>query len=379
MLKNKPALFIKMNFICMPMALLLSSCNNGSTTPSTQQIQYTTINYPNAGIGSTTGISGIRQVANSSDVYIAGSYYESGSTNMGTLYKGPILGGGTYYIYNYPSSTGATTNGTTVYSADNSSISGNVQLVGTYTTQESGTGTAFGFFYNGPIPSESSAWQSINFPSSQTPGQVTVKNTYPHSIMNGIVVGNYDADLIAGNAFIYNVNTESYTTLVKLGSVFTSAYGVWWNGGTSYTIAGGYSDESTTQLTNAYIVDYDSSTGALTNWVTYNYNNKPGSILTHFQGITTDGAGGYNLAAGWENNGILGASFVNVKRTASGSLSAVATWIDLVYPGSSTTTANTVYQNYCLGIYNQPGIDQTNAYVATIPVSWYIYPYYQPN
>lgn len=47
------------------------------------------------------------------------------------------------------------------------------------------------------------------------------------------------------------------------------------------------------------------------------------------------------------------------------------TWIAVDYPGSSTTTADTVYQNYILGIYVLPGSELTNGYVVTIPTSWY--------
>ncbi|MBP9742540.1 MAG: hypothetical protein KBD37_04195 [Burkholderiales bacterium] len=359
---------------CSILAVLLTACNGGGTTPSTQEIKYTTLNYPNAAIGSITGITGIQQVSNSDNVYITGSYFES--YNMGTLYEGPILGGGTYYTYMYPSSAGATTSGTNLYSVDNSSVSGNVILVGSYQTEESGN-TSFGFLYNGPIPSESSAWQPLNFPSSQTPGHTAVLNTIPHSIMNDIVVGNYDTSDTAGNAFIYNISTNSYSTLIKPGSVLTTAYGVWWNGGTSYTISGGYSNTSTTELSLAFIVDYDSSTGALSNWMSYNYNNQPDGI-THFEGITSDGLGGYNLASSWLISGVLGSSFVNVSRNSNGKLNSAATWINVSYPGSDTTTADTVYKNYCLGVYSIPNIDQTNGYVATIPTNWY-FPYYYSN
>lgn len=47
-------------------------------------------------------MTGIRAVADSSDVYITGNYFAD-SFSTGTLYVGPITGGGTYYDYVFPS------------------------------------------------------------------------------------------------------------------------------------------------------------------------------------------------------------------------------------------------------------------------------------
>lgn len=50
--------------------------------------------------GGTTGLTGIRQVGTTNNVYITGSYVVNGLSN-GTLYVGGVSGGGTYYVYNY--------------------------------------------------------------------------------------------------------------------------------------------------------------------------------------------------------------------------------------------------------------------------------------
>lgn len=347
----------------------LASCGNSGS----QSISYRTLNYKDGAAGSSTGLTGIRAVANSSDVYITGNYFANGFST-GTLYVGPISGGGTYYNYVYPSSPVATTSGTNVYSADNG-VGGNVELVGTYTIEATGA-RAYGFLYDGPIPAGGpSAWRTIDFPQSQVAGPVL--NTYPHSIMGGLVVGNYNTPISGGNAFVYDVASKQYSTLVKPGSRFTSAYGVWWNGGASYTIVGGYSDaaidsssEDPAQLTTGFIVDYDSATGQYSNWTALSY---PQGVVTHFEGITSDGNGGYNLAGAWLNSdGSIGAGLANVPRDSSGGFNpSQVTWIPVAYPGASTTTADTVYQNYILGIYVLPGSEATNGYVATIPTSWY--------
>lgn len=149
-----------------------------------------------------------------------------------------------------------------------------------------------------------------------------------------------------------------------------------WNGAKSYTIVGGYSDtessilESSIQLTKAYMVDYNPDTQAITHFKSFEYNNQSAAAYTHFEGVTTDGGDGYNLVGEWLESGVLGVSFVNVPRTESGGFGE-ATWINVAYPGSSTTTGDTVYQNYALGVYKLTGESQTQGYVATIPTGFY--------
>ena len=47
-----------------------------------------------------------------------------------------------------------------------------------------------------------------------------------------------------------------------------------------------------------YIADYDLSINVVSNWTKYSYNNLPvDSVVSHFEGITSDSHGGYNLAA----------------------------------------------------------------------------------
>lgn len=361
----------------LAVAFLASCSSGGSGSSSSSSTQYTTLNYTGSlASGGATGLTGIRQVGDTSNVYITGSYVLQGYSN-GTLYVGPITGGGTYYVYNFPSSSGATVSGTNVYSAADSETNGNVRLTGTYTTTQNGA-FAYGFYYNGPVTQNpTSGWQQLVYPSSAA---ITVQNTYPHSIMGDLIVGNYDSVQTKGNAFIYNIAARQFKT-ISTGPAYTSAYGVWDNGNGRYTIVGGYSDnpvqrnsESVVQLTQGYVVDYNANTEQFSNWTSFNYNNTPSTdVFTHFEGITSDGNGGYNLAAGWYN-GAIGASFVHITRNSDGSFNPQATWINVNYPNSqpSTTTADTVYQNYLLGVYQgSGGIAQLNGYVANIPGGYF--------
>lgn len=346
---------------------ILASCGTGGSSPSSSPIpttQYTSFNCPDTVNVSFPGISGIRGVTNSStNVYITGVYVQYGA-NHAFLYKGPILGGGTCMPFNYPSSPGKTVTATSLYGPDNNG-NGKVIVVGSYTTVETGPIAQLGLLYQGAEDGSSiDGWTTLN-PSSLT--SETIINTLGHSTMGGLVVGNFDTNLSTGRAFIYNINAESYTEFKIPGSsASVTLYGIWYNGGTNYTLTGGYSAVMESGVDLGFLADWDSSTQRVTNFVSLNYKDLPPSqVGTHFEGITTDGAGGYNLSGDWQNLGSTpNPVFVHVPRNSDGSY-GTATWTDFSYPNSSVTSANTVYQNYVLGLY-QLGGTLNYGYVATI-------------
>jgi hypothetical protein len=86
--------------------------------------------------------------------------------------------------------------------------------------------------------------------------------------------------------------------------------------------------------------------------------------VTHFEGITTDDAGGYYLATDWSSSSAApeGAALVQIKRNANGTF-ATPTWTMLAYPGATVTSANTVYRKNVLGVFGSP----VTPYLATVP------------
>jgi trimeric autotransporter adhesin len=305
------------------------------------------IDYSNSdALGIQQPVSGWQGIRNSDT---SGQYLIAGTSDAnGLLYEGPISGGGTGYDVDYP---GATT--TSVYGPDDLG-GGLVRLVGAYKT---GDGIVQGFVFQGTTAdlSNSSDYQTIDYPNAQY--------TYVHSTMGDLAVGNADgpegnAPIGTGHAFLYDVATSSFLTdIIYPGSTSTTAYGIWYNGGTSYTIAGGYTDllQAGKTLAQAYLVSYDSATGQFTNWTSYaDPNGLAGQALaTHFQGISSTEKGVYTLGANSAQAGsstVLQAEWATVRLNPDGTFGP-ATWVTLSYPGvQGSPTADAVQGNQVVGI-----------------------------
>lgn len=313
----------------------------------------TSVSYYNTadvGIQPVTGWQGIRPGDTSGQYLIAGT---SGSN--GLLYEGAITGvGGTSYLVNYPGAAA-----TSVYGPDN--LQNNVvRLVGSYRTGED---TVRGFIFEGTTAdlSQSGNYRTIAYPNA--------KFNYVHSTMGDLAVGNADGPegnlpIGTGHAFLYDVVQNTFLPdIVYPGSTSTTAYGIWHNGLTSYTIVGGYTTlgDPSGNLSNGYMVDYDSATGKFTNWTSFAYPNGAAgqAFVTHFEGISSTESGVYTLNADSLQAGsnFAQGSWVTVRRNPDRSFGP-AVWVDLNYPGVDPTTAitssNSVAGNQVVGIVISP-------------------------
>ncbi len=286
-------------------------------------------------------------------------YLISGTTDpYGLIFMGTIKGHGRAYKVEFPAS--ATTS---VYGPDNLA-SHKIRLVGSYTNPISAADGVLvdGFLYQGTVGDLNSAgaYRTIDYPGATI--------NFVHSSMGGFAVGNYDIPIRTGilgpaQDYIYNVATSSFVTnIVYPGSVSDTAYGIWHNGGTSYTIVGGYSDlnvnnmnDQNTPIGQAYIVDYNSATGQFTHWTSFSYplGQAGVSYFTHFEGISSVKSGVYTLAADsvpiGSNSAAQGA-FVTVKRNPNGTFGP-GKWVNLNYPNfNGLTSSNAVSGNQVVGI-----------------------------
>jgi len=330
----------------------------GNSNPVTSISYY---NTNNVSIQPVSGWEGIRGADTSGQYIISGT-----SDSNGLLFEGTIAGVGSSYAVSYP---GALT--TSVYGPDNLG-NGDLRLVGNYKNPNYATAPVFsnGFVFQGTTAQLS---DPSNYRTIDSPGAVY---NYVHSTMGGLAVGNYDSPadhgmdgvpLGPGHAFIYDIAAGTFLTdVVYPGSLSNTAYGIWYNGGTSYTICGGYADtvvnnfdDQTRPIGKAYMVDYDSKTGAFSNWASFDYPNAV-NFVTHFEGISSVEKGVYTLSADSAQAGTTNpvqGSWVTVRRNTDGSFGP-GVWVNLNVTGYDPTTyissSNSVYGNQVVGVVIGP-------------------------
>lgn len=313
-----------------------------------------------------SGWQGLRGATTEGDYILVGT-----SGTNGLLYIGTIDGtDGTSYAVNYPNAFNSSVYGPNLISEGPDA--GQLQLVGTYRNADYETADVFshGFLFQGTTDDLDDAdhYTEISYPGA--------KYNYVHSTMGGLVVGNYDSPLEVGtqelplgpgHAYLYDIESETFLTdIVFPGSQSNTAYGIWWNGGTKYTIVGGYSldpvnnlEDPDQPLGDAFIVDYDSATGLFTNWDSYNLPSAGDNIVTHFEGISSVEKGVYTINADSVTLGTddpAQGSFVTIRRNNDQSF-GTAEWVPLAFPGSGPddiSSSNSVYGNQVVGIVIGP-------------------------
>jgi hypothetical protein len=341
------------------------------------QAKYSPFNYPQAN-GGSYGPTGIRS-AGGQNVFVTGSVHPALPSptptctpdSHGILYTGPLSGDGSWTVLDYPTSPDITVTGTVLYGPDGLPA-GNVRIVGSYTKcEDSQNNTGIrnhGLLYEGP-PDGSGTWQTIDYGGPLLPGE-EVHNTIVHSTMGVLAVGNFDTNLVTGRAFVYDIAANSWVELIK-PSVSITAYGIWYNGGTSYTIAGGYSDGDPNGIDHGYLAHWDSATQQASDWTPYDFDNGPHTRVevSHFDGITTDNQGGFYLTGEWAGDQAgehrLGGFFAHVPQMPHRAFGD-ARWRDIEYPSSVITTGNTVFENNVFGIYFVSLDSPFSGYIANV-------------
>lgn len=356
-------------------ALALVGCGDGGSSNSAPAT--TKYSLEPALPSGSTEITGIRGVTGSSDVYLTGINQDNG-TNYALLYQGPIqMTSASQWNRIGPVKCVVTTlnpceqsSGLNFYGPNNGTAPGNVVVVGNYNLPNDGF--PYGLLYRGDVAGNGT-YTKID-PSSLLSIPAELKYTIAHSNMNGFVVGNYAKTDAVGHAFIMAMgsnpddpSTYTYYEIPKSlvnGAISMTAYGIWYNAERqNYTIVGGYSKVDSKGISTAYLVDWDPVNGFSNFSSVYFNNDASSSRLTHFEGITTDDAGGYYLATDWSSGSSPeGAALVQVKRNTNGSF-ATPTWTLLAYPGATVTSANTVYRKNVLGVFASP----VTPYLATVP------------
>ena len=348
-------------------------------------------------------LQGITGGNSSGDYIIAATKNVASGGNpaaQGVVYQGAINasntsqgnGSGTWTIMNVPNGIN-TINNPTVNSYTNSSIygvdnlgNGLVNLVGSVSpanvTYDSAgfPASTLGFYYAGPITTTPDQNNFQVFQPKFSDGSLA-NYTFIHSINGGLAAGGYDSFPTRPgiHAFIYNPtasDSNKQKDIIIPGSdnaLTKTAYGIWHNQGSSYTIAGGVGlqyDASRKQtignqsegLGSAYLLDYDSITGLFTNYKTFNYPSTSSSktLETHFEGIWYNGNGTYKLPATISPgpNGSLGAAATaTISRDSLTGGFSNASWeiLPLNYPSTGAvplfTTNDSIFDKASVGSY----------------------------
>ena len=277
----------------------------GNAWGDTIQIQYTTLDYPGSLNTQLNGIDGNNIVGNGSS--LPGGFLYNGSTFTQITYPlavasepmaisgGTIVGNegnystGSNYIYNGSTYTIFTTPfdayGSTVFG-----ISGD-RIVGGYWDEPwNAGGECHGFYFDG------STFTSLTDPLAGSNHKYTIQGTAAYGISGNSIVGDYiDANDVY-HGFIYNIETQAFTTLddpSAAGSFGTVATGISGNNivGIYYVSLGG--DES---AMHGFL--YDGSA-----WTTIDDPNAVGA--TYVTGISGNTIVGYYWNANDNNEGFI--------------------------------------------------------------------------
>jgi hypothetical protein len=339
-----------------------------------------------------TYLQGLKQGDRAGTYLLVGANNSPGPTPQGLVYQGPldgisrngVSGSGVWSVVAAPKRFRAA--GTSVYGPDNLG-DGQADLVGAF-TRNLGTDAptprnpaVVGFTYSGAVDgSDRRGWREV-----QGRTQAGTKGTYTfvHSVDGGLAVGNADnADVdeitgyfsLSSTAFIVDLDTGKQTKIRypddRNPLVTHTAYGIWSNGGGSYTIAGGSGEvlqpgSDKVEAGAGYLIDYDAVTGRFSNYTTFPYRNREQTdLISHFEGIYRTPQGHYRLPATAAALNAMAdltlASVVTVKRNRQGGFREQARWKDLPITRSSDgaqsvlSTANSLYGDAVVGFANYP-------------------------
>jgi hypothetical protein len=349
------------------------------------------------GDSAITYLQGIKGWDRPGTFLLVGANNSPGPTPLGFAYVGPLnsvanpafngsSGSGTWYPISVPTTFGAA--GTSVYGPDKLAA-GLVNYVGAYTRDLGGASPSssnpsiVGFTYTGSVDgSTKGGYRKVQ---GRTYEGVDGTYTFVHSVDGGLAVGNTDLAALDGRTGYFSLKSTPFIVSLANGSqtpirfasndmddsdfITHTAYGIWNNGNSSYTIAGGsgavLEGGNGVTVGSGYLIDYDSITGQFAHYTEFNYQNRSsGDLVTHFEGIYRDVDGDYWLPAtsvALNPQGDLAiASVVKVERSRSGGFQARAEWRPLTVRESATgvesvlSTGNSLFGNTIVGFANYP-------------------------
>lgn len=325
-------------------------------TPRPRILYYNTNN-----INATNGVSvwqGITKYKN--DLLIVGTSEPGPNTGQGVLYFGDITcNRGITYNLSVPGSEYSS-----VYGPRYNEISRLFTFVGSYTLQND-TNIIYAFLFRGTL---NDLTNSSNYVLQMNYNPIFYTISFAHSTDGNFAVGNSgNVNVKDTNSWLYNITTQTYTTISFPNSKTTTCYGIIKNINGSYTIVGGCSFSNQVEINNIYIKNYliipyqdafiadftyDGSNITFSNFTSINYLN---NCLTHFQGISsTNNPNIYTISAdviGLNNNTT--GFFLTIERKSTTFIAS--NWTPIDYGKSinkkGLTTCNSVIDNNIVGFF----------------------------
>jgi hypothetical protein len=338
-----------------------------------KQVEYFNTNNINAPLGVSVW-QGIAKYGN--QLLIVGTSEPGPNTGQGVIYFGDIrCYNGTTYTLSVPLTSQTTAQYSSVYGPRYDTSSGLFTIVGSYTLLNDTN--IYAFLFRGTLSNLTNPSNYVLQMQYSSPAHII---SFTHSTYGNFAVGNSGSAAAQDTeSWIYNITTQSYTTISFPGSKTTTTYGIVKNLNGSYTIVGGYSTSEQVSIKDIYInglvkpvqyafaADYNEITNTFSNWSTIQYQN---NYTTHFEGIsTTTNPNVYSISADvlGLNNDTTG-FFLTIERQQNGSF-VPNNWVSINYGKSirqkGLTTSNSVIDNNIVGLFIGPN-GSTSAFQATV-------------
>ena len=322
-------------FGAVPAVSVQSSLSHtASHAPVLQTLDVPLRQFPNAVGTLLTGIRGN---------LITGFIDTRNGSNLGVLYDRRT---GVWTPIKYPGSAKTSVYGPAITQTG-------YRLVGSY--EQKGQTNADGFVFDSTTKRYSTLDAPPDLCAPESCNYTIVHSNYGKT--NYKAVGNYDAVTTdsaprsaetypaSGHAFIYDSASATFSTLEFPGSISSTAYGIWMDGG-AVAIAGGYTDK---KGTHAYVRNLDGSKMLVYDW--------PKSVLTHFEGITgAGGPGNYNVIGDYFD--------LKDKTLEYGFFLPIRNWNAGTATIIGPVSANSVYRRTVIGVYT--GASLANGYTTKI-------------
>lgn len=293
---------------------------------------YFNFKYPNSSNDSVTILTGIKKYNN---VYYITGIYLSTLPDVSFIYKGPLDGTGNFYQLQFSSTLPIIE--TNLFGPIDIDDNG-IRVSGTCTLDNINK-IRIACYYEGPLDN-SGIWHTIIIP------QEKITNTVAHSVVNNLVVGNYQIKNnqldMTWESYIYDIKNDEYHYIIKENIKNIVSYGILKIDKYHFVICGSLIINN---IEVAYTVNWNNKKKQLYDWKTYQFDNNTSVQVTRFNAISQ------------LHNKYLLIGYYTLNNQTSGFMATIKNdtiiWESIDFPGAMTTRGNSIDDHLIVGIYNE--------------------------